>query len=144
MIETTDEILGRALRIATKAHKGQKLWNGTPFILHPIRVYNSIGYSDFDAEVVALLHDVVEDTDVTLEALKGEFGPGRICSAIDAITRRKGETYREYIVRLSGNKLARIVKLADLDDHLQTLPHDHSLRSRYELAKGELSKGEGR
>ena len=140
MTETTDEIIGRALRIATKAHKGQVEWSGTPFILHPIRVYNRVDDSEFDAKVVALLHDVIEDTDVTLEVLKGEFGPGRIIDAIDAITRREGETYMEYIVRLSVDRLARIVKLADLDDHLETLPHDHSLRGRYERAISALKR----
>ena len=145
MTETTDEILGRALRIATEAHRGQVeksmgeagSRDGTPLILHPIRVYGRV--EDFDAKVVALLHDVVEDTDVTLEDLEEEFGPGRIIDAIDAITREKeGETYAEYIDRVSVDRLARLVKLADLDDHLETLPHGHSLRGRYERAKSVL------
>ncbi len=72
-----------------------------------------------DETIVALLHDVVEDTPITLDDLRDKNYSDEIVVAIDALTRRTGETYSAYIERLSNNKLARRVKIADLRHNLQ-------------------------
>lgn len=71
-----------------------------------------------EAQIVALLHDVVEDTNVSLASLKKKGYQPSIVAAVDALTRRRGESYGQYIRRLSSNRLARQVKLMDLKDNL--------------------------
>ena len=107
-----------AIILATGAHRGQKDMAGLPFILHPLRVMASFLQPNEDQErIVAVLHDVVEDTDITLAELKMDY-PAVIIEAVDAITRRPEEKYERYIERVGGNPLAARVKLADLADNL--------------------------
>lgn len=101
----------KALEIATKAHFGQKDKAGQDYILHPITVASFMNTDEEKA--VAYLHDVVEDTNVNFEDLRKIFSPN-IVEAIDAITKRKNETYEEYLKRVSMNKIARKVKAADM------------------------------
>jgi (p)ppGpp synthase/HD superfamily hydrolase len=70
-----------------------------------------------EQRIAAVLHDVVEDCDVSLEKIEQMFGP-IIASAVDALTRREGEHYMEFIERVRGNDIARVVKLADVRDNL--------------------------
>lgn len=101
-----------AYEIAKKAHLGQKDKAGTDYILHPETV---AGMVDSDIEKsVAYLHDVVEDTPITLEMLEAEGFPSEIIVAIDAITKRKGEDYEKYLQRVLENPIALRVKLADM------------------------------
>lgn len=111
----------RALEIAIQAHFGQFDLAGEPYILHVVRVM--AGSPKGDAQIVAALHDVVEDSDWTLDELCGEF-VSHIVAAVDAITKRDSEPYSEYLARVSANPLARAVKLADLKDNedLSRLP----------------------
>jgi len=103
-------MIDKALEIAYNAHKGQKDKMGFPYILHPIAVSFMV---DSTAEkVVALLHDVVEDTAVTIDDLELEF-PAYITDAVRALTNTY-ESYDDYITNLSQNPLAVRVKLADL------------------------------
>ena len=119
----------RAEEIARAAHAGQLRWDGSPYIGHPIRIAEAVS-DDPDARVVAILHDVVEDSDISLDDLRREF-PAHIVAAVDAVSRREDEIYREFI--------ARRVKLADIEDHLRDLPAERaSLRKRYERAKSVL------
>lgn len=88
------------------------------------------------AKVVALLHDVVEDTPATIEDIEFMFGI-RIAEAVDLLTRKKEDTYFDYIHKIatSGDKLAIEVKLADLADHLEKVDTlKPSLKKRYEKA----------
>lgn len=102
----------KAYKIACKAHKGQKDKGGNDYILHPCAVANML---ETDIEkAVAYLHDVVEDTDITFDDLRNEKFPLTVINAVDAITKRKGETYDDYIARVAENKIARIVKIADM------------------------------
>jgi len=104
-------MLTRAIEIAVEAHRGQSDKCKEPYILHPLAVMTEM---DTHAEkIVAVLHDVVEDTPWTLYGLELDF-PGEIIKAIDAITKRDDETYFEYIHRVKKNPLATKVKLADL------------------------------
>jgi len=105
---------------------------------HPVRVSNH--RSQLQDKVVALLHDLVEDGDATLDEIRVSFG-NRIAIAVDHISRRVGETYRAYISRLSGDAIAVRVKLADLCDNLHDLPRDkESLRTRYTDAREFLQE----
>ncbi|MGA9141275.1 MAG: HD domain-containing protein [Methanocella sp.] len=113
-----------AIILAANAHRDQKDRNDEPYIMHPIRVMAQLwGY---DERMVAILHDVVEDTDVTLDDLKKAGYPDRIVNAVDAISRKKdaGESYSQYIQRVKKNPLATKVKIADLRDNanLDRLP----------------------
>ncbi len=101
----------KAIRFAYKAHHGQYDVSGVPYIFHP---YHLAEQFDNETEVcAALLHDVVEDTDITLEELCKEF-PDRITDAIRLLTHQDGEDYFDYIIRLKDNPAAKAVKLADL------------------------------
>ncbi|MBU8894411.1 GTP pyrophosphokinase [Corallococcus sp. H22C18031201] len=105
-----------AIALATAAHQGQRDKAGQPYILHPLRVMFRV-HSDLE-RTVAVLHDVVEDTPYTPEKLR-QLGYGEeVLSALDCLTRRKGETYEAFIERLRPHPLARRVKLADLEDNM--------------------------
>lgn len=108
--------LERAIEIASAAHAGQTDKAGEPYILHPLRVM--MRQTDQPSMIVGVLHDVVEDTWVTLKDL-GDVGfTADVIEAVDALSRRPNEDYYAYIERLSSNRLAVLVKLADLEDNL--------------------------
>jgi (p)ppGpp synthase/HD superfamily hydrolase len=108
--------LERAIEIAAKAHAGQLDKAGQPYILHPLRVMLAM---DSDAaRVVAVLHDVVEDTPVTPESLAAEGFATEIVAAVEALTRRRGESRMAAAARAAANPLTRRVKLADNADNL--------------------------
>lgn len=123
-----------ALKIAYKAHKGQLRRDScVPYIVHPLRVASQ--FNDDIRKTIAILHDVIEDTDVTLEDLWSEY-PRSVVGAIDALSRRENETYFEYIKRLKENELAVEIKIADIVDNLSdTLSiHQESMIKRYSEA----------
>src|SRR5262245_33479920 len=105
----------KALQIAAKAHDGQKDKEGRPYILHAIRVM--MGCPDPDAQIVGVMHDVVEDTAVTHEELAAAGFSPEVLAAIRLVTHAKNEPYADYVVRCKANRLARQVKLADLTDN---------------------------
>lgn len=107
--------LDAAKAIAHREHADQADKAGQPYIGHVSRVAAHMS-GDHDAETVAWLHDVVEDTSVELADLGAEFAP-HIVAAVDAITRRTGEDPAEYYRRVRDNDLARRVKLADIADN---------------------------
>jgi hypothetical protein len=107
--------IDRALQIAAKAHEGQKEKNGQPYILHPLRVMNSV--EGEEAKIVAVLHDVIEDTSVTADDLRREGFRESVVDAVRCVTHRKDESYADYVIRCNGNDVARQVKLADLEDN---------------------------
>lgn len=114
------DIADRALEIAREAHAGQLDKIGQPYINHPIRVASKfIGPSD-DSEIlraIAYLHDVLEETHLTIEDLERAGMPERVLVAVDLLTHQPGETYEAYCRRLRTNEDARLVKLADIDDN---------------------------
>lgn len=109
-------MLDRAIIIASTAHLGQKDKAGEPYILHPIRVMFS-RKTEIE-RICSVLHDVIEDTNITLEQLKNEGFSEEILSALDALTKRDGEDYDEFIDRVLRNKIDCYVKLADLSDNI--------------------------
>ena len=100
-------------RLAEEVHEGQTDKSGRPYIEHPLRVSRLV-QGGVDEILTALLHDVVEDTPVTLEDLRAKGYSERIVEAVDCVTRRDGERREDYLKRVKGNETARRVKLADL------------------------------
>ena len=100
-----------AMKIAYEAHHGQVDKGGLPYILHPIHLAEQM--EDEYSTCVALLHDVVEDTNVTLEDLKKIF-PQPVIEAVALMTHAKEEPYLEYVARVKTNPIAKAVKLADI------------------------------
>ncbi|MDQ7779730.1 MAG: HD domain-containing protein [Planctomycetota bacterium] len=136
--------LERAIEIAARAHAGQVDKAGAPYVLHPIRVMLRV--QTVEQRIAAILHDVVEDTDVTLGDLRRKGFSLRVIAAVEALTRRSNEAYDDFVTRASKNAIAKRVKLADLEDNLDMsrLPHPsprdlHRLK-RYRRAKKRLSK----
>ncbi len=128
-------MLEKAIRLAAEAHSGQRDKAGGPYILHPLRMMFTM---DTPAErMVAVLHDIVEDTGWTLEALLREGFPEDIVEAVACLTRQQDESYEAFIERAAQHPLARRVKLADLEDNmdarrLETLTQkDQSRMARY-------------
>lgn len=109
-------LLETALKIATEAHSGQTERNGQPYIGHPLRVMERVETEE--EKIVAILHDVVEDTAWTFEQLTKAGFPPHIIAALDCVTRREGEDYSAFVERSAANPLARRVKLADLEDNM--------------------------
>ena len=105
----------KALALAINSHFGQNDKCGQDYILHPIRVSQS--FTGYNEKIVALLHDVVEDTEVTLGEIEEKFNT-MIALAVESLTHRKGEAYNDYIERVKLNPLATIVKIADITDNL--------------------------
>ena len=102
----------RALCIAYEAHSGQTDKAGYPYIFHPYHLAEQ--FEDEDSVIVALLHDVVEDTDLTIEDLRKQGFSERVLAALSLLTHQKGVPYLEYVQRIGEDPLARRVKIADL------------------------------
>ncbi|MBQ9156265.1 MAG: HD domain-containing protein [Eubacterium sp.] len=101
----------KAMKIAYDAHHRQLDKNGVPYIFHPIHLAEQM--DDEISCTVALLHDVVEDTDKTLDELKEEF-PKEVTDAVALMTHDENTDYFDYVRGIKGNPYATKVKLADL------------------------------
>lgn len=110
--------LAEAISIAARAHAGQNEKNGDPYIFHPLRAM--LRCKTNTDRIVAVLHDVIEDTDWTMARLKKSGFSRTVLSALDCVTKRDAETYDAFIKRILKNKIAIRVKLADLEDNLDT------------------------
>lgn len=104
--------------IAVKVHAGQQDKAGATYILHPLRVMMKM--NNPREMITAVLHDVIEDTACTFETLRQEGFSDNIISALDHLTRRKDEKYEAFIERVKKNELASAIKLADLEDNVNT------------------------
>lgn len=107
--------LEKAIELAARAHAGQTDKQGLPYILHPLRVLMAI-QSD-EARIIAVLHDTLEDTQLTEDDLRREGFSEAVVSGVLAVTHRRDESYADYVVRCSRLEAARQVKLADLADN---------------------------
>lgn len=116
MTLTIDQQLLLSATVATRAHAGQKRKDGTDYIAHPIRV--AIRCESKESKIVALLHDVVEDTSVGFKELRELGFSQSILDAIDSVTKRPGEKYADFILRSKVNPVGCNVKLADIADNL--------------------------
>ena len=105
-----------AVSIAARAHRGQKDKAGAAYLLHPLRIM--LRMDTEAAMMAAVLHDVVEDTEWTLERLREVGFSEEVLEAIDCLTHREGESYEEFVERVRTNPIARQVKIADLEDNM--------------------------
>ena len=132
-----------ALILAATAHRGQIDKAGKPYVLHPIRVMLRV--ESLEERITALLHDIVEDTPVTFDELRGMGYSDTILEALDGVTHRAGESYEEFVERSGRHPVARAVKLADLADNmdLTRLPNitdkDRARLVKYEAAVAKLT-----
>ena len=123
----------KALCIAYKAHEGQVDKTGVPYIFHPFHLAESM--TDENSTIVALLHDVIEDTDWTIDDLEKEGFNEDILTALKLMTHNPAEPYMDYISRLSTCPVARQVKLADLyhnSDQTRVENPDEKILKRWE------------
>jgi (p)ppGpp synthase/HD superfamily hydrolase len=111
-----ESLLQRAIAIAAKAHEGQVDKAGKPYLDHPLFVMENV--NSLEQKIVAVLHDAVEDSELTLEQLRSEGFPEVLVSAIAAITKIEGETYATYLERVIANPIALRVKIADVTHNL--------------------------
>jgi len=129
------ELIKNSKEVATKAHDGQirKFGDdkGKPYIIHPERVASN--FEDPILSSVGWLHDVVEDTYVTLEDLKDIGFPPEVIHGVDGMTKRDGENYLDFVIRVNRNEFARPVKMADIRDNMVSLK-EGSLKDKYRLA----------
>lgn len=113
---TLEELLKRATEIAIEVHANQVDRVGQPYLGHVFRVMNA--GKTLEEKIVGALHDVIEDSDLTLKDLKKEGFPEIILNAVDAMTRYEHESYDEYLERVLKNPIAIQVKLNDLTDNM--------------------------
>ena len=107
--------LEKAITIAANAHAGQIDKAGAHYILHPLRVMLKL--DTVKERIVAVLHDVIEDTAVSFEDLANEGFSPEILEALHSVTRMPDEEYEEFVRRAGENPIGRRVKLADLEDN---------------------------
>jgi len=106
------EMTKRALSLCFEAHKNQKDKSGLPYVFHPFHLAEQM--EDEETTVVALLHDVIEDTEYTIEDLQKAGFSQSVISAIALMTHDPQVPYMEYVRAIKSNPIARAVKLADL------------------------------
>jgi (p)ppGpp synthase/HD superfamily hydrolase len=107
-----------AIALAAKAHRDQRYPSSEaePYIFHPLRVM--LAFADAHEQMAAVLHDAIEDSDLTLADLVAAAYPPEVIEAIDCLSRRPGEQYRDYVERVAVNEVARRIKLVDLAENL--------------------------
>lgn len=115
-IDDSAKKLDKAALICLTKHAGQRDKMGCGYFQHPMRV--AMRCHTDEEKMVALLHDTIEDTDVTAEYLLAEGFPQSVVDGILSVTKRPGESYEEFVARAKRNPLGRVVKLHDLEDNL--------------------------
>ena len=135
--------LDDAIQLARQAHEGQLDKAGRPYIAHPLRVMGSV--SGVHERMTAVLHDVVEDTGVTLADLTAAGCPPEVLDAVAAISKRPDEPQTQYLTRVKANPIALAVKRADIADNMSPermsrldTGTQERLRAKYEAALRQL------
>jgi (p)ppGpp synthase/HD superfamily hydrolase len=137
--------LDDAIQVARRAHEGQLDKSGRPYIAHPLRVMGMV--TGTHQRMTAVLHDVVEDTDVTLEDLAAAGCPDEVLTAVAAISKRPGEPQSDYLTRVLADPIALVVKRADIADNMSPdrmgrldAETQDRLRTKYEAALRRLGE----
>ena len=146
MMENLENLYKKAVIIAQEAHKGQLDKGGNPYIEHPLYVASQV--DTMELKIVAVLHDTLEDSDMTANDLKKEGFPERIVDAVVMLTHEDGdeEAYLDYIRRVATNTMAAAVKRADLMHNMdmsriqKPTEKDLKRRAKYEKAFGLLEE----
>jgi hypothetical protein len=110
------ELREKAMQIAIKVHDGQVDKGGNDYISHPLRVEEMCDFHE--DKIVALLHDTIEDGDITVDYLRMQGFPQSVIDAVLSVTRNRGEDYFDFIRRCQLNDTGRRVKIADLKDNM--------------------------
>jgi (p)ppGpp synthase/HD superfamily hydrolase len=140
--------LERAIALAATAHAGQVDKAGQPYILHPLRVMLRVA-SEHE-RMAAVLHDVVEDTAVTLQVLVDEGFAAEVVAAVEALTKRPGESRMRAAERAAANPIARVVKLSDNAENMDLsrianpTDKDYARLEEYKLVREMLLRAEAR
>jgi (p)ppGpp synthase/HD superfamily hydrolase len=136
--------LAHAIALAADAHRHQKDRAGKAYILHPLRLM--VKMTDDYAMMAAVLHDVVEDTEWTLDELRAEGFPDDVVFAVDCLTQRVGEPYSALIQRAKLSPISLRVKIADLEDNMDVKRlgrvnvHDTERLQKYHTSWRELTE----
>lgn len=134
--------LQKAIELAVTHHKGQKDKAGKPYILHPLRVMMAMETEE--EQIAAVLHDIVEDTTVTIKDLKDDGFSENILRALRLLTKKSDDDYFKYVKWIANNAIARKVKLADLEDNMdlsrlsEITDDDRKRLKKYQKAKERL------
>lgn len=147
MKETSNAKLERAIELAVLSHAGRVDRAGEAYILHPLRVMLAVRErgGTIEQQAAAVLHDVIEDCDVTDDFLAARF-PEAVCDMVDALTRQDGEDYETFLRRVVRTPGAKLIKEEDIGDnygrlHLLEDGEDKSrLTEKYEQALGLLHR----
>ncbi len=139
------ELTNKAMKLCYEAHKDQYDKSGVPYIFHPIHIAEQMT-EEYDI-CVALLHDVIEDTDYTIDDIRAQGFPEEIVEAVKVLTRDKSIYYLDYIALVKENPIAKRVKLKDLEHNsdptrlanIKDIEKRAILRDRYEKAKKFLN-----
>lgn len=126
-------LLEHAIVIALESHKGQTDKGSKAYILHPLRLM--LKMTTDEEMIVAVLHDIVEDCEVTLDDLKAQGFPQNILDALASISKNVEECYEDYIQRVKKNPLAARVKVADLQDNMDLSRIVHPQQKDFERVK---------
>lgn len=110
------QLLENAILIAIHAHLGKVDKGGCPYILHPLRVM--INMETIEEKIVAVLHDVIEDSNKSIQSLRDSDFPEEILTALSLLTKQENQDYEDYIFSIKKNELATKVKIADLLDNM--------------------------
>lgn len=117
-----------AKEFAIERHAGQTRWDGRDYVEHhciPI----ADKFSDDLRKTVAVLHDVVEDKKATLQEVKERFG-SQVALAVDALSRRPGESYKDFVRRAAKNSIAKDVKIVDIEHNMGDVPNDEKMKEK--------------
>lgn len=114
---TYKEQLALAISLASQGHVDQFDKGGQPYILHPLRLMMRLRTDDHQLMTIAVMHDLVEDTDITIEDLVEKGFSKRVTTALEYLTHNEEDSYDRYLTKLTVNKDALLVKLEDLRDN---------------------------
>ncbi|MBF0127045.1 MAG: GTP pyrophosphokinase [Magnetococcales bacterium] len=115
--------LEKAIAVAVQAHQGQVDKSGVPYILHPLRLM--LRLEQDEERIIAVLHDVVEDTPVTFAELERMGFSPAVMETLDRLTHRKEESYDAYLQKILPHPVARKIKMLDLEDNMDIRRLDH-------------------
>ena len=116
--------LERAVQIAHEAHAGQFRRDGRPYVSHPLRVMARLAAAGHPekVQIAGVLHDVVEDSDWTLDDLRREGFEEEVVDTVDRVTKRDGDTDETVMARIIGHAMAETIKEEDMDDNYKDNP----------------------
>ncbi|QUH21877.1 GTP pyrophosphokinase [Alkaliphilus sp. B6464] len=126
-------LLEQAIIIATKAHAGQIDKGGNLYILHPLSIM--LKMPDDRSKIVAVLHDIIEDTSITPEDLKNLGFGDDILIPLDYLTRKKNETYMEFVRRAAQHPVSKLVKMADIENNMDLTRISNPTKKDYDRVK---------